>query len=571
MINYMHYAVMFLCLVLLIFLLLAEARRLNRANLVWRILANVVAVTSLVLLIVPVSYKVQTFKANTLNVFTAGTDLESVPKAFKKGYALQSIPDLSYFLKGKPEIDRINLFGYGLKSSDLQKIAKYQFHFYPTEPKGITSVRWNRRVSYTKKLQLQGTYVNPASKGVRLILRGFGSNLDSALIPANKTFKFSLTCIPKQSGKATFELLAFSGEKLIAGEKIPIEVDEVKPLNVLLMASNPDFEYKFLKNWLFKEGHAVMLRSRISKNALSVDFLNMKALDLNAITGTLLKKVDVLICDETEFASLSSRESKQVEQAVSKGMGLLVRVSDLIPPSGANLSRQFLRYEVPGLSEKVEQKLFLKTSSTSLQFSKDKSGRILAERTLHGRGKVAGSVLLDTYKMLLQGNSSRYHSYWSEVIGDLSRVKANNTQFEIFPQIPLVGERIRIVVRQVGTDVPTIKLNGRLLPPRQSLTQPMEWDVVAFPAEYGWNKLDINGDQASFFVHDKSAWVDSKNNNTSIATAIASRLSNLETASPEIHGETLNKRVPIWVFFISFLLSVGFLWLEPKLLLQNLQ
>ncbi|MEJ7558877.1 MAG: hypothetical protein WKF66_11265 [Pedobacter sp.] len=566
--DYKHYVVIFSGVFLLVVLLLFEARRLNKANLLWRIIANVVAVLSLVLLIVPLSYKVETVSAKSLNIFTEGTDSDAVPKAYKSGYAIQAIPDLSYLLKGRPEIKSINVFGYGLKTSDLEQTSRYDFHYYPTKPKGLISVHWNTRIIYTKKLVLQGTYVNSSSREVRLILRGFGTNLDSVRIPVGKTFKFSLSGIPKQSGKAIFELQAFSQEQLLTREMVPIEVVESKPLNILLLSSNPDFEYKFLKNWLFDEGHSVMLRSRISRNALSFDFLNVKPLDLNRITGPMLNKVDVLIGDETEFLLMNSQESRLIEQAVSEGMGLLVRISEGVQPKGANLTTQFLRYEVPGMSDKDEQKLFLKSSSASLQIRKDELGRVLTERTLHGRGNVAGSVLLNTYTWLLAGKAAMYNAYWSGVVGDLARIKPNKVQYEISPQVPLSGEPIRIVVRQSKNDVPTIKLNEELLAPRQNVALPFEWDVISLAVQHGWNKIDINGEQASFFVFDKGSWQDLKNNNTSILNVSVSSLS--ESIS-DVNGiaRMTDKKLPLWIFFISFLFSVGFLWLEPKLLLRN--
>jgi hypothetical protein len=570
MMSFMYYGIIFFSVILLILLLLAEIRRINKAHLFWRLLGSFIAVTSLVLLIIPISYKVPTVKNNSISIFTEGTNLDSVPKALKNGYPIQSIPDLSYFLRSKPEIESINIFGYGLKPSDLEQVSRYPLHFYPTKPKGIISVQWNTRLLYTKPLLLQGTYVNPVLNEVKLVLRGFGTNLDSMLVPAGKMAKFSLSCIPKQSGKAIFELLAFSQEKELSREQVPIEVAEPKPLNVLLMSSNPDFEYKFLKNWLYEEGHSIMHRSRISKSALSFDFLNVEPLNLNSINGNLLKKVDVLICDETELAVMSSQESRQIEQAVSQGMGLFVRITDLPQPSSPNLTRQFMRYELPDTSDKVEQKLFLKSSSTSLVLSKDKSGRILAESSLHGRGKVAGSVLLGTYKWLLEGKASTYQSYWSDRISELSRKTLNKTRFEISPQIPVAAERIRIAVSQLKTDVPTIKLNGEMLAPRQNLVTPLEWDVESFPMDHGWNSLGINGEQNFFFVHGERSWEDLRHNNTSLATRFVSHVDN-SAGSAQGTSVKLEKTVPEWIFFVLFLFSAGFLWLEPKLLLRNQQ
>ena len=565
--NYMQYAVVLFSFILLMFLLIAEYKRANRAFLLLRILGLIVSVTSLALLFIPLTYKTEIEVDNSLNIFTKGTVRDSVPTIFRKGLDIASIPDLSYLLKSKPEISTVNVFGYGLASADLANLKGYEFNFFPSVVKGIVAINWNKTLSYTEELQLQGAYVNPGLKEVKLVLHGFGDALDSVLIPAGKTSKFALKSIPKQAGKAVFSLSAYADGELLSEEKVPLDVFEAKPLTVLMMSSNPDFEYKFLKNWLFEEGHAVMMRSRISKSAISTDFLNTKSIDLSTVSKDLLKKVDILICDENELFQISNAEYQQIAQAVSMGMGLLVRISEAKQPRELSLLRNFSKYELPSGNDKDGQKVFLRSSNNALDTERDKAGRIVTQTSLYGRGKITGSVLSQTFKLLLESKGILYSRYWSDVIGATSKSKRTQTQFEVFSQLPTVGETIRIVARQQELNVPAIKLNYEPLSPRQNVVIPTEWDVVGILKKEGWSSFSINGENHSFYVYGKNSWEDFRNSNKSIENIKASGISQLSKPSELL--KTIDKSVPVWIFFMLFLVSSGFLWLEPKISYKN--
>jgi hypothetical protein len=564
--SYIQYAVILSCFILLVFLLLAEVKRINKDNLLLRLLANIIAVSSLALLFIPLTYKVDIEVDHSLNIFTPGTNQDSVPKSLRKGYALASIPDLSYLLKGRPEISTVNVFGYGLAPSDLEVLKRYKFNFFPSAASGVVSVRWNSRLSYTEKLQVQGKYINSSSNEVKVVLRGFGDNLDSAFILAGKTSTFSLKTIPKQAGKAVLNLLAYADGKLLVEEKVPIEVTESKPLTVLLLSSNPDFEYKFLKNWLFEEGHMVMMRSRISKTAISSDFLNTKPVDLKIINAAVLRKIDVLIAYEEELATISNQEYQQIEQAVTKGMGLCIRVSEL-SIARKSLTSNLARYELKSANDKEEQSLFLRPANTSLAALKDKAGRVIAATSLYGKGKVTGLVTLTTYKWLLESKESTYTRYWSDIIGSSGTIKSSNAPFEIFPQFPIVQQTFRVNARQVSLTVPTIRLNNVVLAPRQNVVLSNDWDAIADAKSAGWNSVNINGKEGSFFVYDKDSWQNLRNSAKIKANVAASEFSQPLKSAKLL--KTIEKRFPVWIFFVLFALSSGFLWLEPKLSYRN--
>jgi hypothetical protein len=188
-------------LLLMAFLIYKEIRRANQARLAWRILASILAVVCFVLLIVPIKYETHVQQnADEVILLTQGTNLDSVAKLKGKKYALPSvylkntkaitIPNLSYFLKSNPNIQKLKIYGYGLSAAELEDLKGYQIVFHPsTNPSGIISANWPAKLKTSESLQVQGTYQNSGSETVKLLLKGLGKTVDSISIEA-KSNKF---------------------------------------------------------------------------------------------------------------------------------------------------------------------------------------------------------------------------------------------------------------------------------------------------------------------------------------------------------------------------------------------
>jgi hypothetical protein len=283
-------------LLLMAFLIYKEVRRANQARLTWRILASILAVVCFVLLIVPIKYETHVQQnADEVILLTQGTNLDSVAKLKGKKYALPSvdlkntkaiaIPNLSYFLKSNPNIQKLKIYGYGLSAAELEDLKGYQIVFHPsTNPSGIISANWPAKLKTSESLQVQGTYQNSGSETVKLLLKGLGKTVDSISIEAKSNKSFSFKTNPKQTGKAVYELIALQKKDTLAKEPVPVQVGDQAPMKVLILASFPDFEYKFLKNWLYENQYPLAFRSQISKNKYASDFLNMDGFNLNQIT-----------------------------------------------------------------------------------------------------------------------------------------------------------------------------------------------------------------------------------------------------------------------------------------------
>jgi hypothetical protein len=97
------------------------------------------------------------------------------------------------------------------------------------------------------RFKVQGTFNNTLSNDVKLVLKGLNTNLDSIVVPKNTFNEFELTTIPKHLDRSVYYVVALNGKDKLETGDIPLEVIQPKKLRVLMLASSPDFELKFLK------------------------------------------------------------------------------------------------------------------------------------------------------------------------------------------------------------------------------------------------------------------------------------------------------------------------------------
>jgi len=259
-----NYIVIGCCLALLGFLLWQERRRANRARLLWRSFATVVAVGGLACLGLPVYY-------------------------------------------------------WGDKDAKLPPATGA---LSVSAPSGVVAVDWRRNLERGDSLVVQGRWVGGTGK---LLLMGLGSVLDSAKV--RDSGNFSLGVVPAQVGRAVYRLAVVEGKDTVEWEDVPVEVRMGGPLRVLLLAAAPDFENSFLMKWLSGGGHAVASRTLVSRGKTQEAFVNREPVGLAALTPGLLAGFDLVIADVAALPTPGSAERAVLQrQMEEKGLGLLVKV-----------------------------------------------------------------------------------------------------------------------------------------------------------------------------------------------------------------------------------------------------
>ena len=423
-------------LVLLFFLCRKEMERRNKARLLWRIIASVVAVLSLVCMGLPLTLNRSVVSDNKeMIIVTKGANEDSV-RHFNnsRGKKIPVIQSEEFLSAKNQHYDTVHVFGYGFSADELETIQPVKLVFHPSVIRaGITTANWNRKLKKGEELLIQGAYINSGSFPVTLALSGFGTVIDSLIVPSNSNHHFSLHGIPKQNGKAVYSVIALHGKDTLEKAPVPIVVADPLPVKLMILSASPNFENKFLKDWLSQNGYTVVNKTAISSNRFDKSSYNTANRNFDHITPALLDSFDIVLSDETSLASLSKPEQENIAvQVRKKGLGLLVS-GDTIASANAWYTRSFHLYGLtgkqpsqiavsllPGNQKKailpVDQPKFIRAQNSMQALFTDSADNIVAGSIMEGRGRIIFTTIQNTYSWLLSGNQVNYYSFWTRLL-----------------------------------------------------------------------------------------------------------------------------------------------------------
>lgn len=505
-----NYTVTIAALLLLAFLAWKEIRRANRARLGWRLLASVLAVVSLVYLLLP--------------------------------------------------------FPLHRRTDDVQN--KEVSPTADTLPAGIQSVYWQRQIRPGADLRLQGRFKNSAATPVKLLLNGFNERLDSLTVPPQEERSFELSTRPRHIGRALYTLLALSKDTLL-NEPVPVEVLPLRPLKVLILAASPDFENKFLANWLSGHNYVVARRTAISHNKYSYTFLDTARFPLERITPNLLTAFDLLISDAGALSALGRDELGAIRSQVEeKGLGLIIRADS------SRTSHHFYQqpFTLTAATDKNERPLLLHSAGADKPLTLitapaawlraapglqplvwDPQQHILAAGSLYGEGRLVLTTLSNTYTWMLSGQPEAYQLLWSLLLQQAARQQPLQDHWHTDLAFPKLGKPVSLQL-ETAKPSPAATVNAAPLSLTQNGALPFRWQGVYWPAQAGWQAaVSSQGDSSWWYAFREKDW---------------QYLSDREDASGRniIAAQPANTgRAPLIWSMILFMLSLVFLWAEEKL------
>ena len=212
-----------LSFLLLVFLLWKELKRTNRFSLSARLITTLISVLSMACIALPltITRRLSSAGINSAVLLTDGYFKDSLQKFLQanpgkkiftldkniKTYNATYIPDLSLLSEDSSNISSIHVFGYGLNKYDLDLLNDLPVTFHPAAIQNrITSIDWNTKLTSGDKLVVQGSFNNITSDPVKIILNGFDTNLDSVMLPANRSSNFELSAFPRHIDKAVYSI-----------------------------------------------------------------------------------------------------------------------------------------------------------------------------------------------------------------------------------------------------------------------------------------------------------------------------------------------------------------------------
>lgn len=588
--------VIIVCILLAAFAVWKEYVRVNKLRMGWRIVAALAAVLALACIALPLTYQKDTIKQdkNEIILLTQGYNVDSL-----KPYATAKIFTLDEKIKkenakavllnnpdeliGDSTITQLHILGDGLDKEELQQLNDLPIVFYPAAVKqGITAAAWAQKLKAGDPFTIQGNFKNASAKKVKLVLKGLSTGLDSVVINADGDNPFQLTTIPKNTGKNIFNLLAIAGTDTIEKEDLPVQIEPVKPLKVLMLTASPDFESRFLKNWLSQNGYAVAVRSAISKDKFNKEFINFDQFPIDHLSPATLAKFDVLIGDLAVLKTLNGSEASALQQEVTqKGLGIIIK-GDTTTRSTSWLQRDFptdrlaLKEPLPvsllpqGELAKTDKfnagLVYIKSQGNTQSLVTDQHAHVFAATALAERGKLVFTPLNNTFSWMLNGDKNDYTNLWSLLIGKAARRLPITENWNTLSAIPTVSKPVELLLQSAV--VPSnIKINDASAAPTQHSLLPFEWEVNYWPGATGWQSLQQAGGLLNwFYVYKDNQWEGIRALNKQMETRNYIETNHLNSLVTKQIREKATIAVSKIYFYVLLLIACVFLWVEAKFL-----
>ena len=573
--------ILIISLALLAFVIWQEFRRSNKKNISLRLIAACVAVASLACIALPISISRNVVDNHgEVIIETEGYSADSVSHFLKdenKNIPVYTIE--GYNLLDEQNYNTLHVFGYGLTANELSGLKGKNIIFHPSAINtGIVSADWKHILQTGEQLRLQGSYTNNTAQKIKLLLGGLNTVLDSTTIQPNTQSNFELTTVPKNAGKAVYLLTAFADDKTLEEEFIPVDIKQPDSLAVLVLAESPDFENKFLKNWLSQNAFSVTMRTAISKAKFDKAYINASSTDIDKITSPLLDKYDVVITDASALAALSRDEQNTIQTKVEAGLGLVIKTDTLLqsafyasifPLYSPQAKEQQVSVKLTGENNynalPMEQPVYIKETANTQTLAADSSSQALAATSLYGQGKTILTTINNTYSWVLAGNATAYSGYWGKLIDNAARKKTQPVNISFNQPFPRINQQLLINVATAGSNAPSVTIGSSDIYPEQDINLPFTWQGTYWPVQTGWQTITVNNNPQEFYVYDTTDWkyVDAANRLNATNQYVAKQ--NRQPTQQELTTTSQQVPIPKVYFFMVFIICCTTLWLEKKL------
>lgn len=591
-------------LAVVLLLLWLAWRRPNRSRLPWRMAASIIAGVSLAFIAFPPSFErpvdpgsavllTEGYEPDTLQALLQNTEAAPLIYSYQtEATNAEPVSNLYTLLQEQPQLQTIHLVGNGLEQSELEALSSLKIvpHFAPL-PAGISNIHWPATTTLGNAVEVTGQYNIPDGEEVKLYLLAAGKKQDSILFDDAGQHSFQLSFTPKQEGRYVYQMLAITEGQTDTLGQVPVHIVSAEKLSILLFSSAPLFEFKFLKNHLGGLQHRVALRSTVSKGIMQSEWINMPQTNLGRITPALLEQFDLVITEPQALQDLSRSERTALQQAVTEsGLGVLTIRGEQQPGRSTAFFTDFTARRIT--QQPMRNTSFSwtgedgKASATALPYTlvnddavagliSERESAFLAAARKEGWGTVAISLIPQTFSWQLEGKEKVYASYWAHLLSEIAKKKEQEKFWQLnSPQAPKQGAPVSITYTDYTindiSEVPDASVksvadsSGITIAFRQDQHIPEQFKATVWPQEKGWHVIETPGaPEFYFFVQDSLDWQYEAVQLKRRGTIQFASQQDVHTGAGKL--ATTEEQVPLFWFFLLFVLSSGFLWLEEKL------
>lgn len=537
-------------------------------------------ITSIVLMMVAIAGillhpKYQTKKPSSVILLTEGYSKEKADSVLQSDtFTLMHLENIKPYKNSRmlSYVDLPNysnkfkvVLGQGISLSDLDRMERKNFKFFPSaSPTGITELHVPEAV-INRRNSISGT-VNNVNE-LTMYLEGPGGKEDSLQITSRGVENFELSFLPKQAGNYLY-ILSVQDSTRSYQEILPVTVAYERPLRILFLQHHPSFELQYLKRYLSRKNHRIVLRYQLSKNNYRYEYVNFDRIRLDRLTNELLKTFDIVITDSNVLSTLSLAEKNILENSIQAGLGLLnLSFTDQKPNTFSPFRRSSVKTDTAVLQIASRSFSFpaprfrAQVTPAVNPIQKNKSG-ILSGYSFHGAGKIGFQLIQETYRLGLSGDSISYGEIWSPLLESISKSRVEKSKIKIRTPFPWYeDDPIDIQIISASEDV-ILYSDSIPLPLLEDVTIDNVWSTRTWAGNPGWHRLETSdGASLNYYVSDSSGWRSLSLANQLKANGYMQQKVSMRDATQNVAW----KEISPLVFYLLFIFSAGFIWLAPKI------
>lgn len=494
----------------------------------------------------------------------------------------------------------IKVHGFGLERDQWLKFPQnIQVEFEPPDIDGLTAMRWSRSLLEGDTLRVSGHYQSADHEAIiQLRLLDPSDNIVDETRTKNDQ-SFNLTTRIRAPGNLAYKLQAWHAERMMSEQTVPVEVSTGNPLNIMIKQSAPSFETRALKNFAASQGHRARLNTDISKDKTIVQSANMPPDTDSSLSPQNLAMQDLLIMDGRALASLSATHRQWLNEAIEKGLGLLLLADSLLlentreldtgllngfqlaplPGTETALVPRQLTGDTKGWQEPVTVAAMQLDAQDASVLVDDGQGRSLVITRQKGLGHIGISLISHSHNWLTAGQHAQWGDYWRTLFSSLARQRGDS---HLLAQAETEFSRVnqRTAVCALGIEKPANVSISALTTIERPVTLELQLAtdllnsprqcVYFWPRVNGWHRLQLYSaahdtvlDQKAIYVFSADQWLAQHRSQRLQATMDRVVNSKNLSAEPAVTwvSEPLN---PFWLW-LSLIFSASCLWLERKL------
>lgn len=373
-------------------------------------------------------------------------------------------------------------------------------------------------------------------------------------------------------------------EDSVVTENWNIRAVQPERLSIGMLLYSPLFEMNYLAESLSEKNHHIAVRTRIGRDRFRYDDLNLPAVSAENILSNPAA-FDFLILDIREFQQLQPTEKSRMIEALKNGLDIL-----LTPPDTENLEeweRDFQEITGQTISferlNRLEERLWVpdfvdpnllemnripvmnlnfgtfSEEMTPLLFSQNREP--VSVRLNVENGSVSTHLFYQSYNWLLAGQPEIYHQFWADYLGNL--ITLEQSFLNVTTQIPRIDQPVNLTFTSQRAPLTIRSLSDGAtitLPVINRQEHPNIGSATFWPKNPGWHLAELEKNRCWFYIYTSGWKFDDdyqafRNTKHQIAN---------QNFDAHFSDSSKKRKVPDWIWLISFLGLQSFLWIERK-------